>query len=210
MPTRAKQLHRLKDTIVEEVSLVDRPANKRPFLVIKRDNTMSNAAALTAASETLEKLPDLVRAANDESEGSAQSLVDSLRKAADQVEEGAGLKKAAKQDDAKAKADAEAKAKAEDEAKAAEAKTKAEAAAKAAGEVVKADSAVMAKLDQVLAQQGEIKATLGSQAERLTTVEKSWQDQNSGETNVTTDGDGASGGGESSVHWPADLNDQED
>lgn len=33
-------IHELKDIVVEEVSLVDRAANKRRFLVVKRDNTM--------------------------------------------------------------------------------------------------------------------------------------------------------------------------
>jgi membrane protein involved in colicin uptake len=33
----AEQVHRLRDILVEEVSLVDRAANKRKFLVVKRD-----------------------------------------------------------------------------------------------------------------------------------------------------------------------------
>jgi len=35
-------VHRLRDILVEEVSLVDRAANKRRFLVVKRSNDMSN------------------------------------------------------------------------------------------------------------------------------------------------------------------------
>lgn len=34
---QAKQIHRLSDFVIEEVSLVDRPANKRRFLMFKRD-----------------------------------------------------------------------------------------------------------------------------------------------------------------------------
>lgn len=39
MNTAAKQLNRLSDFIIEEVSLVDRAANKRRFLQVKRDDT---------------------------------------------------------------------------------------------------------------------------------------------------------------------------
>src|ERR1700709_337419 len=35
-------VHRLRDILVEEVSLVDRAANKRRFLVVKRSNEMSD------------------------------------------------------------------------------------------------------------------------------------------------------------------------
>lgn len=39
MSTAAKQINRLSDFIIEEVSLVDRAANKRRFLTVKRDDT---------------------------------------------------------------------------------------------------------------------------------------------------------------------------
>jgi hypothetical protein len=38
---RPDDLHRLRDIVVEEVSLVDRAANKRRFLVVKRSDSMS-------------------------------------------------------------------------------------------------------------------------------------------------------------------------
>jgi hypothetical protein len=37
-------VHRLVDMVVEEVSLVDRPANKQRFLIVKRDEEMAKAA----------------------------------------------------------------------------------------------------------------------------------------------------------------------
>jgi uncharacterized coiled-coil protein SlyX len=43
-------VHRLVDMVVEEVSLVDRAANKRRFLIVKRDEDMSD--------EELEKAPE--------------------------------------------------------------------------------------------------------------------------------------------------------
>lgn len=45
MPGRAdakEDIHRLRDIVVEEVSLVDRAANKRRFLVVKRSDEMSD------------------------------------------------------------------------------------------------------------------------------------------------------------------------
>ncbi|MGH9889024.1 MAG: hypothetical protein ACREBE_26060, partial [bacterium] len=35
-------VHRLRDIVVEEVSLVDRAANKRRFLLVKRSNQMAD------------------------------------------------------------------------------------------------------------------------------------------------------------------------
>lgn len=35
--TKKQQVHRLEDLLVEEVSIVDRPANKRPFLMVKSE-----------------------------------------------------------------------------------------------------------------------------------------------------------------------------
>lgn len=41
-------VHRLDDMLVEEVSLVDRAANRRKFLLVKRDTTMGAGAPITA------------------------------------------------------------------------------------------------------------------------------------------------------------------
>ena len=65
-------VHRLRDIVVEEVSLVDRPANKRRFLVVKRRNGM--AADETAPETTSDglKVTDVTKAArkpkNEEAE----------------------------------------------------------------------------------------------------------------------------------------------
>ncbi len=40
MPDPTDGVHRLVDMVVEEVSLVDRAANLRRFLIVKRDDSM--------------------------------------------------------------------------------------------------------------------------------------------------------------------------
>ena len=56
-------VHRLRDIVVEEVSLVDRPANKRRFLVVKRRNAM--AADENAPETSIDglKVTDVTKAA---------------------------------------------------------------------------------------------------------------------------------------------------
>lgn len=44
----AGRVHRLSEMLVEEVSLVDRPANRRKFLLVKRDTAMGQGAQVTA------------------------------------------------------------------------------------------------------------------------------------------------------------------
>ena len=72
MSTRAKAddgVNRLLDIVVEEVSLVDRAANKHRFLIVKRSDDMdenTNGAAAATADET-EDIQDL--AAEVEAEG---------------------------------------------------------------------------------------------------------------------------------------------
>lgn len=51
----AEGVHRLRDIVVEEVSLVDRAANKRRFLVVKRSDDMADDESATAADEDVEK-----------------------------------------------------------------------------------------------------------------------------------------------------------
>ena len=51
--TKDKPTHRLVDMVVEEVSLVDRAANKHRFLIVKRSDLMNPDAAKTGEnSET--------------------------------------------------------------------------------------------------------------------------------------------------------------
>ena len=47
-------VHRLVDMVVEEVSLVDRAANKHRFLIVKRDDTMDEDTVTEVTTETLE------------------------------------------------------------------------------------------------------------------------------------------------------------
>ena len=47
----ADGVHRLIDMVVEEVSLVDRAANKHRFLIVKRDDTMDEDMLTEAATD---------------------------------------------------------------------------------------------------------------------------------------------------------------
>jgi len=82
-----KKIHRLLDMIVEEVSLVDRAANRQRFLIVKRDSTMATQAPasgskspdkapqaqdLDATADALEELTNLVEAALAAGDGEAQ------------------------------------------------------------------------------------------------------------------------------------------
>jgi hypothetical protein len=58
MTTPARRVHRLLDMVVEEVSLVDRAANNRRFLLVKRDDPMTKKkTALTARQKAREGAP---------------------------------------------------------------------------------------------------------------------------------------------------------
>ncbi|NOJ81122.1 hypothetical protein [Myxococcus xanthus] len=79
-------VHRLVDMVVEEVSLVDRAANKHRFLLVKRDgDTMDNASqdttqaegARSTASDT-NKAEDAVLAAAQQALETVTSLVEAL------------------------------------------------------------------------------------------------------------------------------------
>jgi hypothetical protein len=65
-------VHRLRDIVVEEVSLVDRAANKRRFLVVKRSDAMANPDILDEDDETEE---DVAQKA-DATDAAASSEVD--------------------------------------------------------------------------------------------------------------------------------------
>jgi hypothetical protein len=85
---RRRKIHRLFEMVVEEVSLVDRAANKHKFLIRKR-KTEGDKVEPEKLKELLGGLPGLIR---DGAEPAA--LVEALRKAADDVEAAAGLAKA--------------------------------------------------------------------------------------------------------------------
>ncbi len=46
-----KRVHRLEDLLVEEVSIVDKPANKRRFLAVKSEDGMKKGAEITTDAE---------------------------------------------------------------------------------------------------------------------------------------------------------------
>lgn len=48
-----KQVHKLEDLLVEEVSIVDRPANKRPFLLVKNETGAKGAELVVDAEGNL-------------------------------------------------------------------------------------------------------------------------------------------------------------
>ncbi|TQF08491.1 hypothetical protein FJV41_49630, partial [Myxococcus llanfairpwllgwyngyllgogerychwyrndrobwllllantysiliogogogochensis] len=82
-------VHRLVDMVVEEVSLVDRAANKHRFLLVKRDgDTMDNASqdttqaegASSTASDT-NKAEDAVLAAAQQALEAVTALVEALASA---------------------------------------------------------------------------------------------------------------------------------
>ncbi|HMA93893.1 MAG TPA: hypothetical protein VKP30_14480 [Polyangiaceae bacterium] len=103
-------VNRLVDMVVEEVSLVDRAANNRQFLIVKRDQSMdedadtdkaaeldvnddspgaANSAALNAALSALESLTAIVEAISATQSGDPSprltELAGELRTAADQI-----------------------------------------------------------------------------------------------------------------------------
>ncbi len=53
----AEGVHRLRDIVVEEVSLVDRAANKRRFLIVKRSGDMADENSVDADVEKAKKKP---------------------------------------------------------------------------------------------------------------------------------------------------------
>lgn len=133
-------LHRLEDILVEEVSLVDRAANKRKFLVVKRSGEMdrelvpdgsggftNDDEAIAKAKATAEKEEDDAKKSKADAEKAKAEEAKKAKKPAkpgrppvnrktddDEEEEAKAQKKA---DDAKAKADADAKVKADAEKK---------------------------------------------------------------------------------------------
>lgn len=64
----AEGVHRLRDIVVEEVSLVDRAANKRRFLVVKRSDDMADESSADTDVEKAKKKPAAADASDTEDE----------------------------------------------------------------------------------------------------------------------------------------------
>lgn len=72
-------VHRLVDMVVEEVSLVDRAANKHRFLLVKRDgDTMDDAPQDTAQAEDASKAEDALLASAQQALEAVTALVEAL------------------------------------------------------------------------------------------------------------------------------------
>lgn len=115
MSTTADGVHRLVDMVVEEVSLVDRAANLRRFLIVKRDEAMDDTeqdakkadapddSPLGVALAALEHLTELVEElGEDVSDPRVASLAEQLRTASEDLLERAGAEEPADEDATKA------------------------------------------------------------------------------------------------------------
>lgn len=106
MSTTTDGVHRLVDMVVEEVSLVDRAANLRRFLIVKRDDSMDDTEDTTKADvpadsplgmalAALESLTDIVEllgsAGAEEADPRITALAEQLRTTAEQLLSQAGL-----------------------------------------------------------------------------------------------------------------------
>jgi uncharacterized phage infection (PIP) family protein YhgE len=98
-------VHRLVDMVVEEVSLVDRAANLRRFLIVKRDDSMDDTEDTTkadvpadsplgmalAALESLTDIVELLGSDVDDADPRIAALAERLRTTGEQLLSQAGL-----------------------------------------------------------------------------------------------------------------------
>jgi hypothetical protein len=105
MSTTTDGVHRLVDMVVEEVSLVDRAANLRRFLIVKRDDSMDDTEDTTkadvpadsplgmalAALESLTDIVELLGSDVDDADPRIAALAEQLRTTGEQLLSQAGL-----------------------------------------------------------------------------------------------------------------------
>ena len=105
MPDPTDGVHRLVDMVVEEVSLVDRAANLRRFLIVKRDDSMDDTEDTTkadvpadsplgmalAALESLTDIVELLGSDIDDADPRIAALAEQLRTTGEQLLSQAGL-----------------------------------------------------------------------------------------------------------------------
>lgn len=105
MSTTTDGVHRLVDMVVEEVSLVDRAANLRRFLIVKRDDSMDDTEDTTkadvpadsplgmtlAALESLTDIVELLGSDIDDADPRIAALAEQLRTTGEQLLSQAGL-----------------------------------------------------------------------------------------------------------------------
>ena len=192
---------RIVDLIVEEVSVVDRAANKRRFLIVKRDG-----GSTVEHDELIKALIELPEYAAGLEEGQRASLADALQKAL----EGVSPKTEAEATE-KTESEAEAAEKAEPEADAKtgpETKAELEAEAKA-DPVEKADPAadqltrIEAMMQSLSTSNDELSGKLDGIDSRLGTVEKSTGIPNAALIEST---DSVEAGDGNAVQWDMDMN----
>ena len=72
----SQAIHRLRDIVVEEVSLVDRAANKRRFLVVKRSDAMADANSVDDEEDDTESEDTVVKPKKAAGESEADESAD--------------------------------------------------------------------------------------------------------------------------------------
>lgn len=214
-------VHRLVDMVVEEVSLVDRAANQRRFLLVKRETDMPDEGALggespgegsgggrgPASTETIAATIEALTALTELIAGTATKAFPPPKKPG-KAGEGDAAPDDGEDDDEEDPAAAAQRRKAAEsmaallgQVKAALARLQAAAAAPAQKRAPDSDP-IVPRLDAIGASLAKIESQLKEQDGRLGKVEK-----NVGlPASRTPDGGGASGDDDNDVSWPLDLN----
>ena len=215
-------VHRLVDMVVEEVSLVDRAANKHRFLIVKRDDAMDDdnttdttttdpspsaaptaklddGTALGAALTALESLTGLVELLGslgaDQADARLAELAEELRSVAEQL-----LARSAGDDE-----DIEARAKGDAETKPAEPSTFAGNVTAAKQALARATPSVTDSLAKLADSFRALSETVKEQQQRLGRVEKQF-----GLPNSAAPAERMSKATVEDVGWPLDLNKPKD
>lgn len=212
-------VHRLVDMVVEEVSLVDRAANQRRFLLVKRSMEMADeggagteipgdSGAGVGGSASPEAVAATIEALTALTELVASAAEKAFPPSTKPGKPGGSEEDKEEEDDEEDPAEAETRRKAAESAaalvsqvKAALARLQAAIAAPTTKRTPAADP-VLSKLEAISGSLAKIETQLKEQDGRLGKVEK-----NVGlPASRATEGKGKDGGGETDVSWPMDLN----
>jgi hypothetical protein len=217
---RADGVHRLVDMVVEEVSLVDRAANQRRFLIVKRRMKMAdegtpapddapgdgNGGGGAAASGTV--TPEAMAAVMEALAGLTELVTTNAAEKAfppKKPKDGEGADDEDDEDDGEE--DDELRRKAAESINTLLGQVKAalgrlQAAVTTPAQKRAANDPVLAKLDQIAASITKLETQLKDQVDRIGKVEK-----NVGlPASRTPEGGGGGGGDDVDVSWPMDLN----
>lgn len=217
---RADGVHRLVDMVVEEVSLVDRAANQRRFLLVKRRTKMAdegtpapddapgegNGGGGAAAGGTV--TPEAMAAVMEALAGLTELVTTNAAEKAFPPKKPKGGEDADdEEDDEDDEENAEQRRKAAESINALLGQVKAalgrlQAAVTTPAQKRATNDPVLAKLEQIAASITKLETQLKDQGERIGKVEK-----NVGlPASRTPEGGGGSGGDDAEVSWPMDLN----